>query len=70
MDSVGDFILGLPAPVGMVATALFPVIAIGAGAAAILAYRRARPTMAVVLAIVSLLGLLGALAFVSVAGRT
>lgn len=69
MDSSSGFIIALPAPIGVVLTALLPVIAIVAGACAFVAYRRARSSLAVVLGIVALLALLGAIALVSVAGR-
>jgi hypothetical protein len=69
MDELGRFIVELPPPLGIIVSALFPPVAIASGVGAVLAYRRRRRGLVVLMVVLFVFALVGAIAFLGVAGR-
>ena len=63
MAELGAFLATLPAPLGLVVTGLLPIIAGVAAGAAIWAWRRRRWVVVTVSAVIAVLALSGAIAF-------
>jgi hypothetical protein len=65
MDQFGRFLADLPPPLGLILTALFPPAAIGGGLAAVVAFRRNRRVLAIVMLAVAFVSLICAIAWYS-----
>jgi hypothetical protein len=63
MDQLGQFLADLPAPFGLILTALFPPAAIGGGLAAVVAFRRNRRALAIVMLAFAFVSLVCAIAW-------
>jgi len=66
VEALGEFLVALPPPLGMIVTALSLPVALGSGILTFMAYQRRRPGLAALLSLVALAGLVASVAYLTV----